>query len=56
MGNPENNFTWSLGKRASLVLEVPRPRNPVLLEAEIAPSRDKRILGLAFRSLQLTEL
>mgnify|MGYP001169170953 CR=1 FL=1 len=121
-GNPENNFTWSLGKRASLVLEVPRPRNPVLLEAEvvglgghrrvakqrigirinrrkvgewilrerkykthtasipadvwkdsgpnvilfetpdavspaeIAPSRDKRILGLAFRSLRLTEL
>ena len=121
-GNPENNFTWSLGKRASLVLEVPRPRNPVLMEAEvvglgghrrvakqrigirinqrkvgewilrerkyktqtasiptdvwkdsgpnvilfetpdavspaeIAPSRDKRILGLAFRSLRLTEL
>ena len=121
-GNPENNFTWSLGKRASLVLEVPRPRNPVLMEAEvvglgghrnvakqrieirinrrkvgewilrerkyqtqtvsipndvwkdsgpnvilfetpdavspaeIAPSRDKRVLGLAFRSLRFTEL
>ena len=35
-----------------ILFETPDAVSP----AEIAPSRDKRILGLAFRSLRLTEL